>query len=90
MRHRTGGAKAPRRARGHEYSNPMVIRTGEMYMWLVYGAKVTCLTLGKSASLPRAVVFERRRIGAQMAAEAVVVGDASTAKGRSVGRRRQH
>lgn len=39
---------------------------------------------GKSASLPRAVVFERRRIGAQMAAEAVVVGDASTAKGRTL------
>jgi hypothetical protein len=59
-------------------------------MRLVYGAKVTCLTLGSLRTLPRAGAVERRRIGAQMAAEAVVVADASAMKGRSVGRRRQH
>ena len=39
---------------------------------------------GKSASLPRAVVVERRRTGAQMAAEVVVAVDASTAKDRTL------
>jgi len=39
---------------------------------------------GKSASLPRAGVVERRRIGAQMAAEAIVVADAPVMKGRTL------
>lgn len=39
---------------------------------------------GKSASLPRAVVVERRRIGTQMAAEVVVIADASTMKDRTL------
>lgn len=39
---------------------------------------------GKSASLPRAVVTERWRNGAQMAAEAVVIVDASMVKGRTL------
>ncbi len=33
-------------ARGPKDSNPMVIRTDPMYMWPVYGVKVTCHTLG--------------------------------------------
>lgn len=39
---------------------------------------------GKSAFLPRAVAVERRRIGAQMAAEVVVVADASAMKDRTL------
>ena len=39
---------------------------------------------GKSAPLPRAGAVERRRIGTQMAAEAVVAVDAPAVKGRTL------